>query len=83
MAVKIRLRRIGAKKKPYFRVTVADARQPKEGRFIEIIGRYDPRQEPSLIEIDEEKAIYWLARGAQPSNTVENLFQKTGIREKF
>ncbi len=62
---------------------VADKRFSRDGRFIEIIGHYDPRQEPSLIEIDEEKALYWLARGAQPSNTVENLFQITGIREKF
>ncbi len=83
MAVRIRLSRGGAKKKPFYRVVVADSRMPRDGRFIEAIGRYDPRQEPSLIEIDKEKAIKWLARGAQPSNTVKKLLSISGALEEF
>ena len=79
--VRIRLMRMGAKKKPYYRVVVADQRRPRDGRFIEILGRYDPRQEPSLIEIDEEKALDWLRKGAQPSNQVRKLMEITGIEE--
>jgi len=81
--VRIRLMRMGAKKKPYYRVVVADQRRPRDGRFIEILGRYDPRQEPSLIEIDEEKALDWLRKGAQPSNQVRKLMEITGIWNKF
>jgi len=73
LAVKIRLARAGAKKTPFYRVVVADARAPRDGRFIEIIGRYNPRTDPSTIEIDVEKVDAWLARGAQPSETVEKL----------
>jgi small subunit ribosomal protein S16 len=77
------LSRGGAKKKPFYRVVVADSRMPRDGRFIEAIGRYDPRQEPSLVEIDKEKAIKWLARGAQPSNTVKKLLSISGALEEF
>lgn len=83
MAVKLRLRREGAKKDPHYRVVAADARSPRDGRFIEIIGDYHPRKEPSLIEIDEERALYWLRVGAQPTSQVENLLRVTGIWEKF
>jgi small subunit ribosomal protein S16 len=83
MAVRIRLRRLGAKKRPFYRVVVADQRSPRDGRFIEIIGKYHPLEDPSLIEIDEEKALEWLKKGAQPSEPVTNLLRKTGIWEKF
>ena len=73
MAVKIRLTRIGKKRQPSYRVVVADSRGPRDGRYIEQIGRYDPRQEPSLVEIDSERAAYWLARGAQPSPQAKKL----------
>ncbi|MEW6189532.1 MAG: 30S ribosomal protein S16 [Actinomycetota bacterium] len=83
MAVRIRLSRVGAKKKPLYRVVVADSRMCRNGRFIEIIGRYNPKTEPSFIEIDREKALKWLAQGAQPSEAVERLLEITGIREEF
>jgi small subunit ribosomal protein S16 len=83
MAVRIRLRRLGATKRPFYRVVVADQRSPRDGRFIEIIGKYHPLEDPSLIEIDEEKALEWLRKGAQPSEQVHNLLRKTGIWEKF
>jgi small subunit ribosomal protein S16 len=83
MAVRIRLRRMGAKKRPFYRVVVADQRSPRDGRFIENIGRYHPLEDPSLIEIDEERALHWLRVGAQPSNTVQVLMTKVGIWEKF
>ncbi len=83
MAVRIRLSRVGAKKRPLYRVVVADSRMPRDGRFIEIIGRYNPKTEPSFIEIDKEKVLKWLARGAQPSEAVERLLEITGIREEF
>jgi small subunit ribosomal protein S16 len=73
MAVKIRLTRIGKKKQPSYRVVVADSRSPRDGRYIEQIGRYDPRQDPSLVEIDDERATYWLSQGAQPSAQVRKL----------
>jgi small subunit ribosomal protein S16 len=75
--------RMGGKKKPYYRVAVADSRSPRDGRFIEILGHYDPRAEPSLIELDEEKALHWLRLGAQPSDQVRKLMQITGIWQKF
>ncbi len=81
MAVRIRLSRLGGKKKPFYRVIVADSRMPRDGRFIEIIGRYDPRQEPSFVDIDKEKARDWLAKGAQPSETVEKLLKIAGVLE--
>ena len=74
--VKIRLRRLGAKKSPFYRVVVADSRFARDGRFIEEIGTYDPTQEPSLVQIDAEKAKQWLANGAQPTDTVRGLLKK-------
>ena len=77
--VKMRLRRMGAKKAPFYRVVVADSRYPREGRFIEEIGYYNPQTEPSEIQIDAEKAKAWLANGAQPTETVKALLKKSGI----
>ena len=74
---------MGAKKRPHYRVVVADQRAPRDGRFIENIGKYHPLEEPSLIEIDEERALHWLRTGAQPSEQVQNLMHKVGIWEKF
>ena len=76
MAVKIRLRRLGAKKKPFYRVVVADSRYPRDGRFIEEIGYYDAPKEPSVINIDQEKAKSWIANGAQPTDTVKALLKR-------
>ena len=75
--VKIRLRRMGAKKAPYYRIVVADARSPRDGRFIEELGYYNPLSNPVELKIDEERAKYWLANGAQPSDTVRGLLKKT------
>jgi small subunit ribosomal protein S16 len=83
MSTRIRLRRMGANKRPFYRVVVADQRSPRDGRFIEIIGKYHPLEDPSLIEIDAERALYWLRVGAQPSNQVRNLMSKVGIWETF
>ncbi len=79
MAVKIRLRRIGAKKAPFYRVVVADSRYPRDGRFIEKIGTYDPLADPAVINIDVEKAQQWIANGAQPTDTVKALLKKAGV----
>ena len=79
MAVKIRLRRMGAKKAPFYRIVVADSRYPRDGRFIEEVGYYDPTKEPSVIKIDEEKAKTWLANGAQPTDTVKARLKIQGI----
>ena len=79
MAVKIRLRRMGAKKAPFYRVVVADSRFPRDGRFIEEIGNYDPTKEPSVVNIDAEKAKKWIANGAQPTDTVRELLKKNEI----
>jgi small subunit ribosomal protein S16 len=81
MAVKIRLTRVGSKKNPVYRVVVADARSPRDGRFIEIVGRYNPRTEPSTIELDEAKVKDWLAKGAQPTEPVSRLIRAAGIAE--
>ncbi|HEY7355386.1 MAG TPA: 30S ribosomal protein S16 [Ktedonobacterales bacterium] len=81
--VKIRLMRAGMKKAPTYRVVVADSRSPRDGRFIEIIGWYNPRTEPSTITIDEEKALKWLSVGAQPTDSVRSLLNRTGINAKF
>ena len=78
MAVKMRLMRMGKKKQPVYRVVVVDGRSPRDGRYIEQIGRYDPRQDPSLIEIDNEKATEWLGNGAQPTEAVEKLLNISG-----
>ena len=77
--VKIRLKRMGAKKKPFYRVVVADSRSPRDGKFIEEIGYYNPLQDPAEIKIDEERAKKWLGEGAQITETVKSLFKKTGI----
>ncbi len=77
--VKIRLRRMGAKKNPFYRIIVADSNSPRDGRFIEEIGTYDPNKEPSSFQIDEEAAKKWLANGAQPTDIVGKLFKKAGI----
>ncbi|NLN45183.1 MAG: 30S ribosomal protein S16 [Clostridiaceae bacterium] len=81
MAVKIRLKRIGAKKAPCYRVVVADSRSPRDGRFIEEIGIYQPLQDPALVRIDVEKAKKWIANGAQPTDTVRDLLRKLGALE--
>jgi len=80
--VKIRLRRTGSKKQPSYRVVVADIRAPRDGAFIEIVGHYNPRTEPETVVIDKEKALYWLGKGAQPTDTVARLLTKSGILEK-
>ncbi|OPX42534.1 30S ribosomal protein S16 [Ruminiclostridium hungatei] len=79
MAVKIRLKRIGAKKNPFYRVVVADSRYPRDGRFIEEIGTYNPVVEPAQVNIDSEKAQKWIKNGAQPTDTVKSLLKKQGI----
>jgi small subunit ribosomal protein S16 len=83
MAVKMRLRREGKRKQPFYRVVVADARSPRDGRFIEDIGYYQPLREPSAIEIKRERALYWLGEGVQPSDAVRQLLRVTGIWEEF
>jgi small subunit ribosomal protein S16 len=83
MATRIRLRRMGANKRPFYRVVVADQRSPRDGRFIEIIGKYHPLEDPSLIEINQERALHWLRVGAQPSDQVRNLMVKVGIWDRF
>jgi small subunit ribosomal protein S16 len=81
--IKIRLRRVGAKKQPYYRVVVADSRSPRDGRFIEIIGNYDPRQDPPAFALKEDRAIYWLQHGAQPTEAVGRLLDKLGTLQKL
>lgn len=83
MAVKLRLQRYGAKKRPFYRVVAADSKSPRDGRFIEIIGTYQPIEKENSIKIDAEKALKWLNNGAQPTDTVKSLFTKLGIIEKF
>ena len=80
MAVRMRLTRVGSKKNPVYRVVVADSRSPRDGKFIEIVGRYNPQHEPSLIEFDEKKVKEWLSKGAQPSGTVERLLKAKNLR---
>ncbi len=77
--VRIRLRRTGAKKQPHYRVVVADSKSPRDGKFIEVIGHYNPRTDPPTVEIDAERALYWLGSGAQPSAAVQRMFDKLGI----
>ena len=79
MAVKIRLRRMGAKKAPFYRIVVADSRYPRDGRFIEEIGTYDPTKDPSVIKVDAEKAKKWIQNGAQPTDTVKALLKIEGV----
>ncbi len=83
MAVKIRLNRMGAKKNPFYRIVVADSRAPRDGRFIEILGNYDPSQQPAVVNVDEEKVMDWMRKGAQPTDTVKSLLRKQGIMSKF
>lgn len=79
MAVKIRLRRMGAKKNPFYRIVVADSRYPRDGRFIEEIGTYDPLKTPADVRIDADKAKQWIANGAQPTDTVKDILKKSGV----
>jgi len=79
MAVKIRLTRVGSKKNPIYRVVVADSRSPRDGKFIEIVGRYNPQTQPSTIEIDEAKVKDWISKGAQPTDSVQKLLKAKGI----
>jgi small subunit ribosomal protein S16 len=81
MAVKIRLTRLGKKKAPFYRVVVADSRSPRDGRFIEEIGYYDPKTDPATIKIDNEKAATWIKNGAQPTDTVRALLKKAGVEQ--
>ena len=83
MAVKLRLMRMGAKKKPFYRIVAADSRSPRDGRFIEVIGTYNPLVSPAETKVDEELAIKWLKNGATPTDTVRNLFSKAGVINKF
>ncbi len=83
MAVKIRLRRMGAHKKPFYRLVVADSRSPRDGRCIEEVGYYNPLTEPVQLKIDEEKVVKWLLNGAQPTDTVKVLLEKSGVIQKF
>jgi small subunit ribosomal protein S16 len=83
MAVKLRLMRMGKKKQPTYRVVAADARSPRDGRFIEIVGTYEPRAEPSVVKIDNEKALAWLRKGAQPTERVESLLKISGAWDEF
>lgn len=81
--VKLRLQRYGSKKRPFYRLVAANSTNPRDGRFIEIIGTYNPLEKNDAIKIDEEKALKWLSQGAQPTDTVKSLFTKCGIIEKF
>ncbi len=81
--VKIRLRRTGAKKKPSYRVVVADSRTPRDGRFIEIVGHYNPRTEPSTVKLHEDRVLHWLSVGAQPTDTVKKMLKNSGTLDRF
>lgn len=83
MAVKIRLKRMGSKKRPFYRIVVADSRSPRDGRIIEQVGTYNPVASEKEVKIDEELALKWLSNGAQPSDTVRNLLSEQGIMQKF
>lgn len=83
MAAKIRLRRTGSRNHPTYRVVVADARSKRDGRFVETIGHYNPVQRPAVVEVNEERALYWLKQGAQPTETVRSLLTQKGIWKKF
>ena len=83
MAVKIRLSRQGRKKAPFYRLVVADSRSPRDGKFIELIGTYNPMTDPAAVTINEERAIYWLKQGALPSDTARGLLKKQGVWDKF
>jgi len=83
MAVKIRMKRMGSKRNPFYRIVVADSRAPRDGRQIEQIGTYNPVSKPAEVKIDAEKALEWMTKGAKPSDTVRNLFSNEGIMQKF
>ena len=83
MAVKLRLKRMGAKQKPFYRVGAADSRSPRDGRFIETVGTYNPIKEPAEVTFKEDRVMYWLSNGAIPTDTVRNLLSKQGIMKKF
>ena len=83
MAVKLRLKRMGAKKAPFYRIVAADARSPRDGRFIEQLGTYDPKTNPATVTLKEEEILKWLANGAQPTDTVRSLLSKNGVMKKF
>lgn len=83
MAVKLRLRRMGATKRPFYRIVAADSRSPRDGKFIEIVGIYNPIMEPAEVKVNEEVALKWLSTGAEPTDTVRALFKQAGIMEKF
>ena len=83
MATMIRLKRMGAKKRPFYRIVIADSHYPRDGRFIEEIGYYNPGTEPAEVKIDEEKVLQWMARGAKPTDTVKSLLSKHGIVKKY
>jgi len=83
MAVTIRLARFGVKKRPSYRIVVADSRAPRDGKFIERIGTYDPNQDPAVVRIEEEKAIKWITKGAQPTQTVKKLLKESGVLKKM
>lgn len=82
MATRIRLKRMGAKKLPFYRLVVADSRSPRDGKFIEEIGYYDPTKDPAVIQVNEERALYWLKTGAKPSETAKSLLNKAGVIAK-
>ena len=83
MAVKLRLKRMGSKQKPFYRIVAADARSPRDGRFIETVSTYNPITEPAEIKVDEEKALTWLNNGAQPTDTVRSILTESGIMKKY
>jgi len=83
MAVKLRLKRMGSKQKPFYRIVAADSRSPRDGRFIEAVGTYNPVKQPAEVKVDEELALKWLNDGAKPSDTVRNIFSQNGIMSKY
>ena len=83
MAVRLRLMRMGAKKRPFYRIVAADSRYPRDGKFLEVVGTYNPVNTENNVTVDEEKALKWLNNGAQPTDTVRNLFSKAGVMTKF
>ena len=83
MAVKLRLKRMGSKQKPFYRIVAADSRGPRDGKFIELVGTYNPVKGAEVVTVDEEKALKWLANGAQPTDTVRNILSKQGIMKKY
>ncbi len=83
MAVKLRLKRMGSKSKPFYRIVAADSRSPRDGRFLEVIGTYNPIKGNDIVTVDEERAMYWLGKGALPTDTVRSILSKQGILKKF